>query len=490
MPAQQQHLAMRRLCRTDLFYLLRFGLRRTDIQRQWLFDRCIEVQTQPDNMLDLWSREHYKSTIITYGKTIQDILASHGDDPLPHWQGREATFGIFSHTRPIAKGFLRQIKLEFESNDFLRDLFPDVIWERPASDAPKWSEDGGIVLKRKTNPKEASVEAWGLVDGQPTSKHFLGLIYDDIVTLESVTTPDMIEKTTSALEVSYNLGSDGGLRRFIGTRYHFNDTYKTLIERNTVTPRIRLATHDGTLNGDMALWSRDHLANKRRDMGPYTFACQIMQNPKGDETQGFREEWLKYHDGANRSKLNVYMLVDAANGKRKHNDYTAIWIVGLGMDKKRYVLDIVRDRINLTQRGAKVMQMHRKWNPLQVRYEEYGLQADIQHLRTIMAQETYTFEIEKVAGKTPKEDRIKRLIPLFERGEILLPRQLNYTDYEGRTIDLVNAFVEQEFKAFPVPLHDDMLDALARIEEPGLDLTWPKEGSMNKPAAVAGGWMG
>ena len=32
-----------------------------------------------------------------------------------------------------------------------------------------WSLDGGLVVKRKSNPKEATVEAWGLVDSQPTS---------------------------------------------------------------------------------------------------------------------------------------------------------------------------------------------------------------------------------------------------------------------------------------------------------------------------------
>jgi hypothetical protein len=41
-------------------------------------------------------------------------------------------------------------------------------------------------------------------------------------------------------------------------------------------------------------------AEKRRDMGPYIFACQMLQNPKADETQGFQEEWIKYHDGMKR----------------------------------------------------------------------------------------------------------------------------------------------------------------------------------------------
>src|SRR6185369_11344642 len=173
------------------------------------------------------------------------------------------------------------------------------------------------------------------------------------------------------------------------------------------------------------------------------------------------------YDQANAANMNKYLLVDAANGKRKHNDYTAMWVVGLGPDQNYYLLDIVRDRLNLTQRVAKVMELHRKWKPRDVRYEQYGLMADVQHIKQVQAAETYRFEITEVGGSTPKEDRIKRLVPLFEGGRVWLPRTLHYTDYEGVTRDLVNVFVEQEYKAFPVPMHDDLLDSLARIEEPG-----------------------
>lgn len=485
----QKKEALRRLCRIDLFFLIRFGLGRADIERQWLFERCREVQERPNDHLDLWSREHYKSTIITFAKTIQDILASHGDEPLKEWQGREITVGLFSHTRPIAKGFLRQIKYEFESNELLRDLFPDVLWQEPRKQSPKWSEDDGLVVKRKSNPKEATIEAWGLVDGQPTSKHFMLMVYDDTVTEASVTTPEMIAKTTGAVELSYNLGSEGGRRRWVGTRYHFSDTYKTVIDRGTVTPRVRLATSDGTLDGEPAIWSRETLIAKRRDMGPYTFSCQIMQNPKADETQGFKEEWLRYYDNVNRSGLNVYLLVDAANGKRKHNDYTAMWAVGLGSDKNYYVLDMVRDRLNLTQRASKLMDWHRKWQPKEVRYERYGLMADVQHIQTVQEAETYRFDIIEVGGATPKDDRIKRLVPLFEQHRVYLPRTLHYTDYQGQTVDLVNVFIEQEYKAFPVPIHDDMLDALARIEEPDFPLVWPKEKPKRQSGGAAASWM-
>lgn len=466
----------RRRARTDLFYLLTSLLGRADLDRRWLRERCEEVQADRDNHIDLWAREHYKSTIITFGLTIMEILGSHGDDPLPEYGGRELTFGIFSHTRPMAKGFLRQIKQEFETNRRLKTLFPDILWG-DARQAPKWSEDDGIVVRRKTNPKEATVEAWGLVDGQPTGKHFLRTVYDDVVTRESVTTPEMIEKTTGALELSYNLGADGGAKRFIGTRYHYNDSYRTVIDRGTAIARIHPATDDGTPTGTPVLLNAETLATKRRDMGPYTFGCQMLQNPKADEAQGFRESWLRHYDTNAEVGTNRYILIDPANAKKRSSDYTAAWVLGLGADQNYYVLDMVRDRLNLTQRAKLVMSLHRRWKPLQVRYERYGMQADIEHLRTVQEQENYRFEVTEVAGQMSKLDRIRRLIPLFEQGRVYLPRTLHKTNYEGVVEDLVATFINQEFKPFPVPLHDDMLDALARIAEPDLPLSWPEEGS-------------
>jgi phage terminase large subunit-like protein len=473
---QQQRTLARYLARTDLYYLLRYVLNREDVQNEWLFQRCREVQASPNGYLDLWSREHYKSTIITFAKTLQDILASHGDDPLPEWKNREATIGIFSHTRPQAKGFLRQIKYEAESNRALKDLFPDVIWTNPARESPKWSEDDGIVFRRRSNPKEATLEAWGLVDGQPTGKHFLILVYDDVVTDKSVTTPEMIQKTTDSLALSYNLGADGGIKRFVGTRYHFNDTYKTIIDRGTAVPRLHPATDNGRFDGSPVLWTPERLAEKRRDMGPYVASCQLMQNPVADEAQGFKREWLRYYKALpDIQMLNWYILVDAANGKRKLNDYTSMWAVGIGPDQNYYCIPEVRDRLNLTQRADRLFAIHRKYKPLQVRYERYGLMADIEHMKTRMERETYRFDIVEVAGAMPKEDRIKRLIPLFEAGRIYLPTSHHITDYQGYTRDLVHDFIEEEYAAFPVCVHDDMFDALARIAEPELNLTWPAE---------------
>lgn len=447
-------------------------LGRDDLRKEWIFQRCKEVEKSPDGHIDLWAREHYKSTIITYGKSIQDILRSHGDGAVDE---RECTIGIFSHVRPIAKGFLRQIKSEFENNDLLKNLFPDILYADPEKESPKWSEDGGLVVKRKSNPKESTVEAHGVVDGQPISVHFTHLIYDDVVVVGSVTSPEMMMKTSDALSMSYNLGANGGCKRFIGTRYHFNDAYKTIIDRGTAKPRIHPATHDGTMTGNPVLLSQAQLDEKRRDMGPYIFASQMLQDPKGDETQGMQRTWVQdKHSGVGWKGMNTYLLFDPASAKKRSSDYTAAWAVGLAPDRRVYVLDIVRDRLNLVQRTKLLFDWHRKYDPIDTRYEKYGKDSDIEHILTEQKRQNYRFPITTVGGSTPKNDRIKRLIPYFEQGRIVLPRTLHYTAYDGKTYDLVHDFIEQELLGFPVGTHDDMLDALARLLEPGLTLLWPK----------------
>lgn len=466
---------LRHLLRTDLFFLLWYGCGRYDMEHPWLLARCHEVQKNPNGFLDLWSREHYKSTIITFGKTVQDILASHGDDPLPEWGKEEPVFGIFSHTRPLAKGFLRQIKREFESNEFLRTLFPDVIWENCNKDAPKWSEDDGLVLKRKSNPKESTIEAWGLVEGMPTGKHFNVMVYDDVVTQESVYTPDMMKKTQEAWEMSINLGAgDKPKRRYIGTKYHFNDLYKTIVDRQAAIPRIYAITDDGTAEGKPVLKSVEKVAELRRVLGPYTFATQMLLNPIADDRQVMKREWIQYHSLTTYSGLNIYIVADPASAKKKESDYTAMWVIGLGSDNNYYVIDIIRDRLNLMERADSLFRLHRKYRPLGVGYERFGMMADIEHIKDRMNRENYHFQITELAGNVPKYDRIKMLIPSLSEGRWYFPQELMRTTYDGKVQDIVDVYINQEMLAFPVPMHDDLLDAQARILDPNLNAIWPR----------------
>lgn len=465
------------MARTDLAFLLAVLLGRRDIEHPWLWARCREVEAEPDGYLDVWAREHYKSTIITFGLTIQDILANHGDNPPGLWaaQGIEPTFGLFSHTRPTAKKFLRQIKLELEQNRRLQQLFPDVLWDDPQKEAPKWSEDDGITVRRATNPKEQTVEAWGIVDAQPTGAHFVVRVYDDVVEQKSVHTVDAMRRTTEAWALSLNLGARGGVARYPGTRYHLLDTYGEMMRRGTVKERRHPATVDGTVDGEPVLLTRDELDKKRADMGSYVFGCQMLQDPQADQVQGFSSEDMRFYENRSSRGLNTYMMVDPASEKKRNSDYTALFVVGLGGDGNYYVLDMVRDRLNLRERAELVMAKHREWKPLRVGYEKYGMQADIEYLDTVQERENYRFQVVPLGGRLGNLDRVRRLIPTHQERRWLYPKSLAYVTHEGKSVDLVQVFTDEELTPFPVGMHADMLDAQSRIFDEDMSTEWPLE---------------
>lgn len=467
---------------------------RSRFEHRWLFDRCREVQASPDGHLDIWAREHFKTTIISFGLTIFDIL----NDP-------EVTIGIFSDTRPLAKRVLRQIKVEFETNEVLKSLFPDILWmdAKEAKANTKWSEDEGICVKRKTNPAASTVEAWGLVDGQPTGKHFKKRIYDDVVTEDNVTNPEQMDKTLKAWELSVNLGSEGGIARYIGTRYHFNDLYHEIQKRKEASPRVYPALIPATPEGNSVLFSQDYIMAKYRAMGAITFSAQMLCNPVAADNLGFNPADVQFYSNSpqeERLGKTVYLLCDPANEKKRDSDYTAMIVIGLGHDHNYYILDLYRDRMGLHERANLLMQLHERWKPYEVRYEKYGMQADVEYIRLLQSQRRYRFPIIEVGGNVRKEDRIRRLVPLFKDHRFYFPEEIYHTDYQGRRSNLVEEFIEEELSSFPVGLHDDMLDSMSRICEPELKLLWPKHANYWKranpnawdytPPKVEVSWMG
>lgn len=278
----ERNRIFRNWCRNDLYFLMRYGMDRAFMQHPWFFARCREVEANPNGYLDLWFREGGKSTCITIGKTIQDIL-----------KNPDVTIGIFSHTRPIAKSFLSVIKREFENNEKLKEWFPDILYDNPEKQSDKWSLDAGIIVKRLQNPPECSVEAHGLVDGMPTGRHFQVRVYDDVVTGDSVSTPEQMQKTIDALDMSNNLGKIGGVRRMIGTRYKMGDAYEEYIKRGAVIPRIYPATDNGRADGNPVYFTEQQWDEKVQNMSSSIIASQMLQNPLAEDAVVFQPDWFQ-----------------------------------------------------------------------------------------------------------------------------------------------------------------------------------------------------
>jgi hypothetical protein len=279
----------RSLILNDLYFIVQFVLEIPKANHPFVVQACRDIQEGPKDMtLDIYAREHFKSTIITISETIQHAMANPEDAQ-----------GIFSYIAPRAEDFLFSIKQTFEQRAILKFCFPDIVWQKPETEAPKWSLDSGLVLKRKTTRKEASISAHGLVEGLPTGFHFERRVYDDIITEDIADSPYMIETVKRKFDSSQNCGTDFGTHRVVGTPYAHNDPLdyvkRKLIpgdieEKRLYILREKPATDDGTRTGKPVLLSEDYL-NKLRATS--TFDCQQLLNPTPADTRKLEGKYLQ-----------------------------------------------------------------------------------------------------------------------------------------------------------------------------------------------------
>jgi phage terminase large subunit-like protein len=475
------------LGRSDRFYLLTQLLHRVDADKPWLYDRCREVEAHTDGYLDLWAREHYKSTIITFAGSIQEIL----NDP-------EITICIFSHNRATANKFLDQIKTEFEFNRELQAIYPEVLWANPYKDAPQWSLEKGICVKRYGNPLNATIESAGLVDGMPVGSHYALRVYDDVVTAASVNTPEQVTKATEMYQLSDNLGARGadGLMRewMIGTRYSFADTYQWIIDNKTLKLRIHAATDDGTRTGNPVFLTRAALDEKLAKQESYIFACQQLLNPSSGTEAMFRKGWFKFND-IRPATLNVYIMVDPAGSMKKSSDNTAMSVVGYDTARNKWLLDGYCHKMGLAERWQRIKELRQKWietpgvQSVFVGYESYSIPDALEHFEERMEIERNYFPITilhwpRQTGRS-KTDRIARLEPDIRGGKFIMSPMLQtesgpqqamreqgqafriFTpqrriDENGRVYWINQVFLNEAL-VFPFAQHDDFLDATSRI---------------------------
>ena len=463
------------------------------ILRPWIFNRCWEVQDSPDYHVDIWSREHFKSTIITILKTVQDIL-----------RNQEIAVGIFSFTSETARSFVKQIRSCLE-NPKLKALFPEIIPENTSlgkytsidrsgkrtTRKFNWS-DRSFTVKRKSNRKEPTVSGYGLINALPTGMHFDLLVYDDCVVPASVATEEQNRKTYETWQNSLNLGSGENVKvRIIGTYYAIRDPYfhilnpRYKVDSSFGGGRFKARIYPCYDNGEPVLYTRRYLENKQESMVGFVWAAQMMCNPMETSFIHFLDEWIVERCDtsdmlAHKDDYNPYILVDPANTKTKDSDYTAMIVILTGSDRKFYVPDISYDKLNPSERRDRLFELVNKWTNSHMKphvfYESNSMAADLHMIQEKQAETKNFFTVtaastkprigdRRMTGGNLKFERIMQLEPLFRAHRVVFAESVKRVDYEGRLIDMMQQVIDNEYRAFPFSDHDDFLDALSRIAD-------------------------
>lgn len=198
--------------------------------------------------------------------------------------------------------------------------------------------------------------------------------------------------------------------------------------------------------------SEDFLQKARKSMGSFLFANQYLNQVIPDDAKSFKKEWLRYY---NQDPVGAYSFafIDPAIGQKDHHDYTGIAVVDVTEDKNWYLKYAHHERLTPTQIVEKMFQLCKQFNLKGLGIESQAYQEALLYiLDERMRQRNVILPVKDIKRQNiSKATRILGLVPRFEWGRLYVR--------PGMT-----AF-EDEFHSFPRGSHDDVLDAIASLEE-------------------------
>lgn len=469
--------AWRECLMDDAWFFLYFILGPTigfdRVHHPFLVKACKEIDLGPKtNTLDIWGREHFKTTIISTVKPIQTAL-----------DNSERRIGLFSYARPPAIKILQGIKWILEQNEFLKTLFPDQLWADPAREAPIWSLEGGLMLKRRSVARECTFEAWGLLEGMPTGRHFTDRVYDDIETEDSVTNPEQMEKLERMFFLSANLGTDGGTCRVTGTPYHYNALLMRL--KNLKDPvtgesqyhlREKPSVEPREFNGKPVFLSEARIRELRIDRR--SFSAQHLLDPSPVDIQTLNPEYLieVRHDQIPKN-LYKFMVIDPA-GSSLGDDAWAMLLLGIEPFRDDigasdlFILDALIEPLAHDDAVKNIVDMYlRGGRVLKLGVEKVGISTTEIHVAKalrakgkIVTLKSGSLEVLRPAGRSKQQRIESALVWPLNNGKLHISKAVPAA-YRDR--------IRFEMEKFPY-WHDDALDALSYGYDLIKDYTFPK----------------
>lgn len=207
-------------------------------------------------------------------------------------------------------------------------------------------------------------------------------------------------------------------------------------------------------------------------MGSYLFANQYQNEVIPDEERRFRPEWLR---PITEIPGNTYRFafIDPAIGQKDHSDYTGVAIVDVDYGKNWYLRVAHRYRLTPTQIVSKIFDIQSEFKCQAIGLEIVAYQEALLYmLDEEMKRRRQILPVKGIRRQAiSKETRILGLVPRFEWARIFVNPGM--------------ADFEDEITSFPRGSHDDILDALASLEELVFYPQKEKEKEIEKPKSPA-----
>jgi predicted phage terminase large subunit-like protein len=192
----------------------------------------------------------------------------------------------------------------------------------------------------------------------------------------------------------------------------------------------------------------DVLEQMKLQIGSDAFSAQYQQAPAPPGGAMIKRAWVKPYSELppTSSRLLVVQSWDTASKGGPDNDWSVCttWIVA--RNRRWYLVDVWRQRVDYPALKATVLRLARLWKPRRVLVEDAGAGTSlVQELRG---------SISGIIAVRPEGDKVSRMAVAsakFEAGQVLLPERAAWL-----------ADLEAELFVFPGSRHDDQCDSISQ----------------------------
>jgi phage terminase large subunit-like protein len=296
------------------------------------------------------------------------------------------------------------------------------------------------------------------------------IILDDIESDEHIESGDQRRKYADNFMQGIVPAKDvTGTIKYIGTILHHDSLLMNLIK-----------THDGKifkafnpLDPENTLlwedrWTYQRLMQRKKEMeidgqGQNKFYQEYLNTPIDDERRDFRMEdldvFFKREDLEGKT-CNRYICIDAADSKKDGADYTGVVVVDIDYLNNWYVQFVKRYKINSKEMVELIFNLWEYWKPRKIGVEKNAFTDQVKPWLDDLKEERNVFPIveELMDGGKRKEDRIRGAL----QGRLESRKIYFRKEAKDDTMALRGEFID-----FPYAKNDDLLDALAYVQQIG-----------------------
>lgn len=330
----------------------------------------LQFQCKHKKSLQLAFRGAGKSTICTVTKVIHYLLK----DP-------NLRICLASKSSTNSEGFLKEIKDHFENNERLEEVFGPYFDPRRVT---KWDNREIEILPRTKHTKESSVTCVG-VEGTIVSKHYDVIISDDLVDEDNSRTKHMRDKTKTwfyqtldpCLMPPHPRVEHRGEHHILGTRYHFDDLYGHLMDKEFKDCKQIIPSEDEEGRSPWPeMYPPEWFAEKKENSGTIIYSAQYLC-----DTQSMKGEVFQYddcqiiEDKDIPTQLNIYQGIDLAITEKSKNDQYADVVIGRDRAHNIYLMDYYLGHISYPKQLEQAKEFYGRWDPVRAGVESNAYQA-------------------------------------------------------------------------------------------------------------------